>query len=285
MYQLKETLFDKFDSFNILYTDEQQLLRNVASFDFEPIFVREDGFKDIETRWIGKHVPISVSFSSNLLQDPIFICNSNPLDLVSSFVVALENLAAQSKAQMRMSFLEVENAIKMKLAHLMELLNERRSRRKATFTSEDECCEADSVGKDVSTQFLHMQKKQLIQWQEHFERYDNVLPVFGFNSGRYDINLIKKYLLPLLVEDKDIEPIVIKKTNQYMSFRFGDVHFLGVLNFLGGATNLESFLKAYKTEEIKCFCSKNGSMTRRNYHLIIFHRMNAFTANCAIVIH
>ena len=188
---------------------------------------------------------------------------------------------------MRMSFLEVETAIKSKLSHLMELLNERRSRREATFTFEDECCEADetSEGKDVSTQFLHMQKKQLIQLQEHFERCCNVLPVFGFNSGRYDINLIKKYLLPILAEDKDIEPIVIKKANQYVSFKIGDVQLLDILNFLGGATNLESFLKAYKTEETKGFSPTNGSMTQRSYHLIIFHRRNAFTANCAIVIH
>ena len=256
VYQLKETLFDKLDSFNIPYTDEQKLFKNVAIFDFESICVREGDFKDTETtRWIGKHVPISVSISSNLLQEPIFICNSNPRDLVSSFVNALENLAAQSKVQMRMSFLEIETAIESRLSHVMGLLNERRSRREATFTFQDECCEADesSEGKDVSTQFLHMQKKQLIQLQELFERYCNVLPVFGFNSGRFDINLLKKYLLPILVEDKDIEPIVIKKANQYVSFKFGDVQLLDILNFLGGATNLDSFLKAYKTGDKRFF--------------------------------
>ena len=84
---------------------------------------------------------------------------------MASFVNALETPAAQSKAQMRMSFLETETAIESSFSHLMGLLNERRSRRVATFTIEDECCEADeSEGKDVSTQFLHMQKKQLIQF-------------------------------------------------------------------------------------------------------------------------
>ena len=76
---------------------------------------------------------------------------------------ALENLAAQSKSQMRMSFLEVETAIRSELSHLMELLNERRSRRDATITFEHECCEAESELKNVSTQFEHMQKKQLIE--------------------------------------------------------------------------------------------------------------------------
>ena len=42
--------------------------------------------------------------------------------------------------------------------------------------------------KDLSTRFLQMQENQLIDLQEHFESYCNVLPVFGFNSAKYDIN-------------------------------------------------------------------------------------------------
>ena len=38
-----------------------------------------------------------------------------------------------------------------------------------------------------------------------------------------------------------------------MSFKFGDVQLLDIMNFLGGATSLESFLKAYKTAETKGF--------------------------------
>ena len=73
VYQLKETLFYKLDSFKIPYTDQHQLFKNVAIFDVESICVREDVFQDTETtRWIGKHVPISVSISSNLLPEPIF---------------------------------------------------------------------------------------------------------------------------------------------------------------------------------------------------------------------
>ena len=107
--------------------------------------------------------------------------------------------------------------------------------------------------KDLSTQFLQMQKNQLIDLQEHFERYCNVLPVFGFNSAKYDINLIKSYLLPILVNERDIELTVIKKANQFVSFKFGDIQLLDIMNFLGGATSLDSFLKAYKTKESKGF--------------------------------
>ena len=38
-----------------------------------------------------------------------------------------------------------------------------------------------------------------------------------------------------------------------MSFKFGDVQLLDIMNFLGGATSLDSFLKAYKTEETEGF--------------------------------
>ena len=38
-----------------------------------------------------------------------------------------------------------------------------------------------------------------------------------------------------------------------MSFKFGDVQLLDIMNFLGGATSLDSILKAHKTAETKGF--------------------------------
>ena len=39
VYQLRETLFDQLDSFDIQYTDDQKLFNNLAVFDFEPICI------------------------------------------------------------------------------------------------------------------------------------------------------------------------------------------------------------------------------------------------------
>ena len=94
-----------------------QMIRNsiyLVVFDFESSCIPEEKFENSDTTtWIGKHVPISVSISSNLISMPIFLCNSNPRDLVESFIDAVE--ATQSKAQMKLKFLEVETAIKSKL--------------------------------------------------------------------------------------------------------------------------------------------------------------------------
>ena len=173
--------------------------------------------------------------------------------MVESFIDAVEDLATQSKAQMKMKLLEVETTIKSELTQTLESLNERRYRNQRAFEFEDHCFEDDNEEKDDSTQFLKMQKTQLIELQEHLERYCNVLPVFGFSSAKYDINLIKSYLLPIVINERNMEPTVIEKANQFVSFKFGDVQLLDIMNFLGGATSLDSFLKAYKTAETKGF--------------------------------
>ena len=148
---------------------------------------------------------------------PIFLCNSNPRDLVETFLDAVEGLATQSKAQMKLKFLEVETAIKSKLTRTLESLNERRCRNQRVFEFEDQSFEDDNEAKDASTQFLQKQKNQLIELQEHLDRYCNVLPAFGFNSAKYAINLIKSYSLPILINKRNMEPTVIKKANQFVS--------------------------------------------------------------------
>ena len=50
-----------------------------------------------------------------------------------------------------------------------------------------------------------------------------------------------------------MEATVIEKTNQFVSFKFGDVQLLDIMNFLAGATRLDSFLKAYKASETESF--------------------------------
>ena len=222
----------------------------MAVFDFKSICVKEETYKETEpTKWIGKHVPISVSISSNLISEPIFLSSSDPRHHVSFFISALEDLATQSKAHMKLRFIEVETAIKIKLSSILEQLNRRHSQRERVIDfDDDECFNDTAEEKELSTQFLQMQKNQLIDMQEHFECYCNTLPVFGFNSAKCDINLIKSHLLPIFVNERQIEPMVIKKANQFVSFKFGDVQLLDIMNFLGGATSLDSFQKAYKTE-------------------------------------
>ena len=177
VYQIRETLFDRLNSFGINYTKEQKLFKNLAIFDFESICVLEETFRDtITTTWIGKHVPISVSISSNLVEEPIFLCNSDPHHLVASFIGVLENLASQSKAKMKSLFLNIEATVKNKLGGILEKLTQRHNRR--------EQADLDDCDKETcaSTQFLQIQKNQLIDLQDSLEGYCNVFACVWFQQ-------------------------------------------------------------------------------------------------------
>ena len=61
VHQLRGKLYEKLDSFNIPYREDQQMFKNSAVFDFESICVKEETYKKTETtKWIGKPVPISI---------------------------------------------------------------------------------------------------------------------------------------------------------------------------------------------------------------------------------
>ena len=247
VYTLREILFDKLVGFGISYNDDQKLFKNLATFDFESICVPPEQLKDTNTTtWIGKHEPISVSISSNSIDEPVVLCDKDPKALIISFVEAIEDLASKSKTEMRTKFSSIEAIIRAWFNGIWENLNKRKDQNASAFECEVERTEEDDEA-DMSTQFLQMQKNQLLDLQQHFERYVNTLPLFRSNSGKNDLNLIKSYLLPYLIHERDVQPTVIKKANHFVSLKFGDLQFLDILNFLGGATSLDFFLEAYRT--------------------------------------
>ena len=205
MYALRETLFDKLDAFGISYNDDQELFEHLAIF--ESICLPTEELKDTNTTtWIGKHEPISVSISSNLIEEPVFLCHEDPKNLIVSFVEALEELANKSKTEMQTKFASIQEIINSRVKAIFKKLNEKKGRTTPAFEFEDECIEEEEEEADMSTQFLQIQKNQLLDLKQHFERYNNTLPVFGFNNGKYDLNLIKSYLLPYFIYERDIQP-------------------------------------------------------------------------------
>ena len=100
VYQLRETLFDKLRAFDIEVADGDTLFKNFAVLDFESICVKNSKLVETETTtWVGKHEPISVSITSNLLEEPISICNTESHSLVPAFVNSVESLAEKNEPQ------------------------------------------------------------------------------------------------------------------------------------------------------------------------------------------
>ena len=45
----------------------------------------------------------------------------------------------------------------------------------------------------------------------------------------------------------------MKKANEFISFKFGDLQFLVIMKIFGGVTTLDCFLKNFKASEAKGF--------------------------------
>ena len=101
--------------------------------------------------------------SSDLVEEPIFLCNSDPHHLVASFNRALENLASQSKAKLKNLFPDIETTIKIKLGNFLEKLTQRHNRQEhARFDMSQDDCDNEVC---ASTQFVQIQKNQIFNLQ------------------------------------------------------------------------------------------------------------------------
>jgi hypothetical protein len=72
--------------------------------------------------------------------------------------------------------------------------------------------------------------------------YFNTVPCLGFNSGSYDLNLIRKFGL---FEDTKAITKTIRKNFKYMSLTYKNVSFQDVMFYVAPGTNLEKFTRAF----------------------------------------
>ena len=84
--------------------------------------------------------------------------------------------------------------------------------------------------------------------QKDWERWINQVPVISFNSGKYNLNLIKKYFVEELAKAEVIplggalkypEIFVARKENDYMFLTTDKFKFLDIQNFLGGGMSYD----------------------------------------------
>ena len=83
-------------------------------------------------------------------------------------------------------------------------------------------------------------------------RHLTELVVVGFNSGKYDLNVLKDILIPHLVHRLGID-LTIKRHHAYLALRTGLLEFVDISNFVAAGTSYGAFLKAYQCQGEKGF--------------------------------
>ena len=98
---------------------------------------------------------------------------------------------------------------------------------------------ADVVEKFLFTELEGISKKQEAEIGKWFYQ----VPVLGFNSGHYDLKLIRQHFIPLLAQDPGT--FAAEKNGRIMFINTPKFKFLDVLNYLGPGITYEKWVKTY----------------------------------------
>ncbi len=136
-----------------------------------------------------------MAISSNLCDQPIFICSSDPKELVSQFGDELKKLSEKSALQYRELFKNELEEIAERVNILIEKLPRRKKRQPTNDDLLDEAHEDDNediddedIQDNPNLMCLFQEKETLTRVGLELEKYCDYLPVFGFNSSKYDLN-------------------------------------------------------------------------------------------------
>ena len=120
-----------------------------------------------------------------------------------------------------------------------DVLEELKTRKEAWDEEEEEEEEEENGKKTVNP--CKTLEKQLQTWLRQ-------LPVIGFNSGHYDLNVVKKFFIPYMLKGNDKTRFVIKRQNTFMCFSTTNLKFLDVTQYLAPGVSYDKYLKAYGCE-------------------------------------
>ena len=110
----------------------------------------------------------------------------------------------------------------------------------------------ESGSDNASTQFLYMPKNLPSEEQEQSDGKRKTLPVFVFNRAKYDINFVKAFSFLFLVLDETLREFLLRRPI-CLSRSIVVVFICSTFWTFGGGTNLESWLKLWKTLETIAF--------------------------------
>ena len=286
-YSLPQTIFEQLADEGIDVPDDLKFFPHRATFDFECYFenlsAEYHGNTD-KLHWEQKHVPLSVSVCSNVpdhTEPKCFVSNGDPHQLIADM---MQHLVRISKTSYQILLEEFEDVFSQIDERLSQEVDERESGNCENVGSDDDDdemlsdnddddddeimndtneCKSDEIEiKTVSgdsedetggsSKTSKTRKHPLELLKEKLDSYLKELPVLGFNSGKYDINAIKEFLIPYLVKH---EPVLftVKKNNNHMCIKTEHLKFLDITNYLAPNFSYADFLKAYEIEQTKGF--------------------------------
>ena len=106
------------------------------------------------------------------------------------------------------------------------------------------------IAEDVLKQHPNPSDFQMLpdEAKEKWRQWANEVPLTGFNSGKYDLNMVKEYFVKEISYNKDDEynedVFAAKKENDYMFLTTSKFKFLDVKNYIGPVLSYYAWCKS-----------------------------------------
>ena len=227
VYHPPQSIFQRLDDEGIVVDEGLRYYPYRATFDFECYFDRENIPTNTDhVEWIARHVPLSVSVASNVPGYEPAQCYITDGDSDKLVEEMMNNLIAISDA-----------AYDSLLPSYVDVLADLDARKHAWEEETKEAGEGEEEEESKTNPFNTL-AGQLHGWLHQ-------LPVIGFNSGKYDLNMIKRSFVPLLISNN---AAVIKRQNTYMCLSTDTLKFVDICNYLAPGVSYDKYLKAYGCE-------------------------------------
>ena len=237
VYHPPPSVFERLDDEGIVVEKMLRYYPYRATFDFECFFDRHNLPTDTDhVQWVARHVPLSVSVASNVPgHEPAlcFVTDGDVDKLVADMMRHLHTISDAAYESLSASYADVLDQLEAQKESWDEA--ERKAPREV---------------EESKTNPYKTLIGQLLGWLHQ-------LPVIGFNSGRYDLNVIKQFFIPYLLkpskQDNEEEEaaetrFVIKRQNTFMCFATKKLKFLDVTQYLAPGVSYDKYLKAYGCE-------------------------------------
>ena len=238
VYNCKKTIFQKLAEYGIHTPPELTIYPYKIVFDFESYFTdsKKNNSMTSATQIEFDHVPLSASVVSdfpNYTEPVCFVREDNRAEstLVEQVLDYINQIGIAIGIEMKANFEKV-------LQSLDTLIVEYEDREVKALTlsklPKGRACKIPAVS--LKCELLN---------------YINRAPVIGFNSGRYDLNLIKREFHSFFSTHDKKEITTVKKCNQYIAVYTEHLVFLDILNYLAPGYNYSSYLTAFVGDTAK----------------------------------
>ena len=232
-------------------------------------------------QWVARHVPLSVSVASHVPgheQVQWLVTDGDTNKLVSAMMDILQSMSDAAYENIKNSHEDVLTQLVKARSNWDETL------RNAQSPDDDESRQSSKPYKTLM--------KQLHDWLLK-------LPVICFNSGKYDLNAVKQFLVPYFLskkeeEEEDMEQddkekeeendgvrsfFVIKRDNTFMCLSTDKLKFLDMTNYIAQGFSYDKYLKAYGCKITKSFSHMNIWTVWRDSTILHFQQKKPSSVN------